>query len=94
MLASLADHTKPHPPWNEPADGKIRFSFDKLLDFFSKLEYLLSIGLLTDKEIDYFRYYIDKAGRNEAVVNYVIAYNFPLHRRLHPKLDSTQRDGT
>jgi hypothetical protein len=23
LKASLADHTKPHPPWNEPADGKI-----------------------------------------------------------------------
>jgi hypothetical protein len=41
----------------------IRTSFDTLLDFFVKLEYLLSIGLIKKQETDYFNYYIEKAAK-------------------------------
>jgi hypothetical protein len=65
----------------------IRTSFDTFLDFFVKLEYLLSIGLIKKQEIDYFNYYIEKAAKNDAVKNYVMIYKFPLKGKLHSDLD-------
>lgn len=81
----LAYHEKKgNEPWDK-GDGYVR-SFDALLDFFVRLEYLQSIGLLTKKEINYFRYYIDRAAENPAVVNYIKEYKFPLNGKLNTKL--------
>lgn len=66
---------------------KIRKSFDALLNFFCKLDYLRSIDLVKEKEIDYFRFYIDKAARNPAVLCYIRQYRFPLYGKLHYKLN-------
>jgi hypothetical protein len=67
---------------------EIRESFDTLLDFFCKLEYLLSIGLLKYEELTYFKYYIDRAAENNSVVNYIRMYEFPLNGKLNANLHS------
>lgn len=41
----------------------IRRSFDALLDFFCKLDYLLNINLVKVEEIEYFSYYVKLAKR-------------------------------
>jgi hypothetical protein len=64
----------------------IRMSFDSLLDFFVKLEYLLSMGLIKKTEIEYFNYYIEKTAENSAVVNYMRIYKFPLKGKLNSTL--------
>ena len=52
-------------------------------------ESLISIKLVTKKELDFFLYFINKAGENKAVINYVRAYKFPLYGKLHPDFDCT-----
>jgi YVTN family beta-propeller protein len=92
---TLRDHRKNQEGWSN-GDGEIRYSFDRFLDFLSTLEYLVAIGLInkeekkkSDDDLLYpFRYFIDKAAKNKAVVNYVKIYNFPLYGRLHPNLNS------
>jgi len=46
---------------NDLGEVAIRHSFDALLDFFCKLEYLLNINLVNAEEIEYFKYYVDIA---------------------------------
>jgi hypothetical protein len=89
LLLTLRDHrdTTINVPWSY-GDGIIRSSFDSFLDFLVKIEYLYSIGMLSEKELAYFKYYIDKAANNKAVVNYVKTYAFPLHGNLHSALNS------
>jgi hypothetical protein len=70
---------------------EIRRSFDALLDFFGKLGYLLEIGLLKDKEIAYFRYYIEKAKDSESIGLYLSNYDFKLYLDLLAKLHYEQR---
>ena len=79
LLVSLQDHNKPIRGFDKVKDALVRGSFDRLLDFFSKLSYLKDIGLLEDREIDYFPYYIDKAANNEAVINYIKTYHSSLN---------------
>jgi len=76
LLITLQDHDKPRGQF-DIGDGVVRNSFDRLFDFFTKLDYLKSIKLLEDAEINYFRYYIDKAADIPAAVNYARTY-FPL----------------
>lgn len=85
----LIDHRirKVDEPWDR-GDGNVRTSFDRLLDFFVRLEFLQSIGLLTQKEINYFGYYIKKVVENPVVVNYIKVYEFPLKGILNSKLKS------
>jgi hypothetical protein len=52
----------------------IRESFDALLDFFLKLEYLLETEIIKQKEIIYFKYYLDKISDEKAVIKYIDAY--------------------
>jgi hypothetical protein len=66
---------------------KVRSSFDAFLDFSSKLEYLKSIGLMSENELNYFRYFIDKAASSTAVIYYVRIYNFPLYGELDTRLN-------
>lgn len=70
---------------------EIRRSFDALLDFFGKLGYLLDIGLLKGKEIEYFRYYIEKAKDSESVGLYLSNYDFKLYHDLLAKLKYEQK---
>ena len=68
----------------------IRKSFDELINFFGKLEYFYSAGLLTTQQLDYFLVYINKASNEKAVVNYVRTNTFTstLHGRLDRRLES------
>lgn len=59
-------------------EREIRCSFDALLAFFSKLEYLRKIQLIREEDLTYFRYYINKAAENEGVRTYVEKYDFKL----------------
>jgi hypothetical protein len=66
----------------DDGEDTIRRSFDALIDFFCKLEYLLNLKLITRKEISYFTYYIDRVANNEDVMNYISNYEFPLYGHL------------
>jgi hypothetical protein len=70
----------------DPGEYAIRMSFDALLDFFCKLEYLRKIKLIKPEEIDYFKYYINKAAAEPSVIRYVSKYNFPLYGILDKDL--------
>ena len=69
------------------AEEKIRASFDSLLDFLCKMDYLKGIGILKEHELDYFKYSIDRAVNIDALIKYAEAYNFPFHGHLDKKLD-------
>jgi hypothetical protein len=71
----------------DPGEVAIRRSFDALLDFFCKLEYLRKIKLIKAEEIEYFNYYIKKAADEPSVISYVRNYNFPLYGILDNRLD-------
>ena len=69
-------------PINE-VEQRVRESFDELLDFFTKLEYYLSLKLISKPELYYFEYYINccyhKA--NGGVRVFAAAYGYkPLFR--------------
>jgi hypothetical protein len=66
----------------DPGENQIRESFDALLDFFGKLEYLVEIGLMTRSELDYFEYFLRKAAENEDVIKYTQIYKFPLYKKI------------
>ena len=44
-------------PVEDKGENEIRESFDALLDFFGKLDYLLDIKVISKKEIRFFLYY-------------------------------------
>jgi len=56
----------------------VRESFDAIIDFYAKLEYLKRIGLLKEEELDHFKYYYDKLAKSDAVRNSVKSYGLPL----------------
>ncbi|MGI0082157.1 MAG: hypothetical protein ACREAF_00565 [Nitrosopumilaceae archaeon] len=76
---------------DDAGEQKIRESFDALLDFFGKVGYLLDVGLIKKKEIEYFRYYLDKTIDSEGVGLYVSNYEFPLYLNLLDKLNYKQK---
>lgn len=64
----------------------IRNGFDALLDFFGKLGYLLTVKLINEQEMEYFRYYIEAAAKSQAVKVYTSNYNFKLYENLLEQL--------
>jgi hypothetical protein len=73
----------------------IRTMFDSLLNFFGKLGYLVDIGVITNKELGYFLYYIEKARDDPAVRCFAKNLNYELFAVLldririnHPDLES------
>jgi hypothetical protein len=81
----LRDH---YPqPIIDPKERAIRQSFDVLLDYFCRIEYMYKTQIITDKELDYFRYYILKIKDNTAVMKYVERYNFPLSEDFINKVE-------
>jgi hypothetical protein len=66
----------------------VRASFDAIIRFYAKLEYLKDIHLLREDEVEYFRYYYDKLRNNEAVRKYVDDYGLSLKFTL---FNSTRR---
>ena len=73
----LRDHGP--KPISDPGEFAIRKSFDALLDFFYKLQYLFEINLIKSNEIRYFKYYVDKIAKEENVINYINIYSFPVN---------------
>lgn len=70
----------------------IRYSFDALLDFFCKLEYLLKIKLVKPEEVDYFTYYTKIAANEEPIRSYINYYDFPLGGLLSKHLSRSNKD--
>jgi hypothetical protein len=68
-------------------EEKIRKSFDDLLEFFVKLEYLLVIGVISIKDIDYFNRVIETAADDKNVISYLKFRSMPLYGKLNNKLD-------
>ncbi len=66
----------------DPTEQNIRRSFDALLDFFARLDYLVSNGLVRKTELHYFDYYIKRAVDNPAVRRYAVIYSFKSLPRL------------
>jgi hypothetical protein len=60
----------------------VRASFDALIKFCAKLEYLKDIGLLNEDELVYFEYYYDKLLLQQSVCNYIDKYRLSLKGSL------------
>jgi len=76
----LRDH-KDSPEQTEgisPVEQVVRESFDQLLDFFTKLDYYLSLKLISKKELSYFEYYINCCNEKAegGVMIYAKAYGY------------------
>jgi hypothetical protein len=63
-------------------ETEVRESFDKLLDFYSKLDYMIMLGLLKKRDLFYFRYFLKKIVEDEAIMNYVKIYGYSSISRL------------
>jgi hypothetical protein len=81
-LNRILRKTSNKDPITDPGETEIRHSFDTLLDFFDKLAYLLSIGIIKQDETLYFDYYIIRAIKQKEVRDYAKTYEFPLFRNL------------
>jgi hypothetical protein len=60
----------------------VRASFDALIKFYARLEYLKDIGIFKEKELSYFRYYYDKLLAKRAVCDYIVKYELALKGSL------------
>jgi hypothetical protein len=65
-------------------EHRARQSFDDLLDFFTKLDYYLSLELISKQELTYFIYYLKRCAfkADGAVLTYAITYGYPSLFRL------------
>lgn len=91
-LSTLDDTLRDHRKRGVSHEGEIemRESFDSLLDFFGRLEYLIQNKLLDkNKDLSHFEYYIKKAADLKAVRNYIRIYQFPLQGLLDTRLNKT-----
>ena len=88
----LRDHKKDCV--TNPAEQRARQSFDDLLDFFTKLQYYLDLDLITEKELNYFRYYVIKAKKKAggAVLKYAGYYDFPDAIRMIKTVNSKKKN--
>ncbi len=84
-------HGIPNDPIRDAGEFEIRNSFDALLDFFGKLGYLLEVKLVKKKELEYFRYYIEKAIDSDSIGLYLSNYEFKLYHYLLAKLKYEQK---
>jgi hypothetical protein len=60
----------------------IRNSINNLLNFVVKLEYLLTVKILSEDEIIYFKPYINKIRDNEILKNYIKSQSIPLRGNI------------
>ena len=72
LAAYLRDHDI--DPIGRKDEIAVRRSFDKLLDFMTKLSYYLSNNLISSSELQYFRYYIHKIDNKAEVKGYISKY--------------------
>jgi hypothetical protein len=88
--STLQDTLRDHRKVGVTHEGEIevRESFDSLLDFFGRLEYLIQKKLLDkEKDLYHFEYYITKAAELKPICDYVRTYQFPLQGLLNEKLN-------
>jgi hypothetical protein len=86
---TLRDHRKIGVSHN--GEQLIRESFDSLLDFFGRLEYLIETKLLDkEKDLYHFDYYIKRAAELKPIQDYVRIYQFPLRGILHEELNKNR----
>lgn len=60
LIHILRNHRGRENMIENPGEQAIRDSYDSLFDFFTKLSYYKSNDLISDRELTYFKYYIDK----------------------------------
>lgn len=85
----LRDH---YPqPVTDPKERSIRQSFDVLLDYFCRIEYMYKKDIIADQELNYFRYYILKIKDNKAVMKYLNRYNFPFSDAFINKVEELSK---
>lgn len=70
QFKNLASNLLAQLPDTSNCRQRVKLSFDHLLDFFGKLEYYHSLQLLTDSEILYFNYYLEKCSASPAILKY------------------------
>lgn len=65
-------------------EHRARQSFDDLLDFFTKLDYYLTLKLISKQELNYFLYFIQRCAfkADGAVMKYAETYGYPSLFRL------------
>ena len=73
-------------PVEDKGEIQIRNSFTALLDFLGRLGYLLDIGVIMPKEVEYFEYFIKESKEEPAIVRYAQIYDFRLFAILLDKL--------
>lgn len=85
----LRDH---YPqPITDPKEKAIRQSFDALLDYFCRIEYMYKTRIITEQKLNYFRYYILKIKDNKTVMEYLKRYKFPLSDDFINKLEKSSK---
>ena len=60
----------------------LRESFDALFDFFERLVYLQENNRITNKEMNYFEYYLGLAKKYEHIISFLEIYGFSWHKNL------------
>jgi hypothetical protein len=74
----LRDHKGKDTEVVDEGEQRVRESFDQLLEFFTKLEYYLSLKLISKSELNYFEYYISRCyyKANGGVRTFAAAYGY------------------
>jgi hypothetical protein len=74
----LRDHKGKDTEVVDEGEQRVRESFDQLLEFFTKLEYYLSLKLISRSELNYFEYYISRCyyKANGGVRTFAAAYGY------------------
>ena len=92
----LRDHKVKGNEVKDVSEHRVRESFDELLDFFTKLDYYLSLKLISKKELGLFEYYIKccNVKADGGVMIYAKAYGYmSLFRLLYVmNLDKKYRE--
>jgi len=90
----LRDHKGQDNEVIDEGEQRVRESFDELLEFFTKLEYYLSLKLISKPELYYFEYYINccyhKA--NGGVRIFAAAYGYKPLFRLFFVMNTDKKD--
>lgn len=76
----------------DPRERAVRASFDTLIAFYYRLQYLHKIGLIKDMELAYFQYYAKEAFEDTdssiPIWNYIEKYNLPLDKNFIKRIIS------
>ena len=86
LKARVKDLLRSHQTRSVTGEGehRARQSFDDLLDFFTKLDYYLTLKLISKEELNYFLYYVKRCAykADGAVMSYAETYGYPALFRL------------